>query len=188
MLGSIIALLVVVTVAAVAWKVLAIVFNVFCHVVGYLYTRYWRGPAFMKLEGLAYLVDNSDVDLADCIELVPTVAKICEEGSSVLEPKGMRKNVIKRGRKKAYATLVAQSVRNAYPNLGESRVDRDIARRKAAAIMAEHGLRASHIQQSMPIVEALIFMRTKTEMEYEDLQKCWWWSWSERGLRPSRRA
>jgi hypothetical protein len=146
-----------------------------------------------KLEGLAYLIDNVDVDLQDCIEVVrhvvPVITKEESEGGAKAEiPKGLRKNKIRRGKKKVYACLVAKTVRAQYPNLGEGRVDREIARRKATAIMAEHGMRPTQICEVMHMVEAMVFMKSAGELSYSELKQCWWWAWTDRGLKPSRSA
>lgn len=143
---------------------------------------------WQKLEGLSFLVDTGDVDLQECIEVVEEKIIVPAEGSTVNVPKGMRKNRVKKGRRQVYSNLVAQMVRAAYPNLGEGKVDREIARRKAGAIMAEHGMRASHVVACLPVVEALVFMRSERELEFEELKQSWWWFWTDRGLKPSRRA
>jgi len=147
-----------------------------------------QNKSWSTLEGLSYLVDNSDVDLAECIEVVIDTPPPVPEGSSAVIPKGMRKNKVRAGRRKTYANHVAKLVRAAYPNLGEGPVDREIARRKASAIMAEHGMRASQVVDSLVLVESLVFMQSALELEYSQLRESWWWFWTSRGLKPSRRA
>lgn len=140
-----------------------------------------------ELEGLTDHVDKDDLDIGDCIEVVAETATV-PEGSTAIVPKGLHKNKIQKGKRRNYAMVVAQHVRAAYPNLGEGQVDRELARRKATAIMAEHGMRASHVMEALPIVESLVFMRSAREMRYDELKRSWWWFWTERGLKPSRRA
>lgn len=107
---------------------------------------------------------------------------------SVEPPKDWVKNAVRHGKKRDYAAHVAQRVRVAYPNLGECVVDRQLVRKKATIFMADDGVRPAHVVQLLPRIEQLVFMRTVTEITYEELKTAWWWWWTNKGLRPRRCA
>lgn len=110
------------------------------------------------------------------------------EVAEVEPPKDWVKNKVRVNRRKDYAAHVAQRVKNAYPNLCECDVDRQLARKKAVAIMADDGVRPAHVVQLLPKIESMTFMKVDVEIESEELQTAWWWWWSRKGLRPRRSA
>lgn len=162
----------------------------------------------LLLDDLALRLDHTDVDSADCIELVqeqppekeedngcdgfekvdpppgcePKTIKHCDP------PKDWKRNKCKEEMKPSYAAHVAQKVKVAYPNLCDSAVDRALARRKATIIMTDDNMRPQHIVSLLPQIECMVFMKTEADLTYGELKSEWWFTYTRRGLSPRKSA